>query len=65
VIDPIGILIWLLVFCLFIWVVFLLLGEMPMRPQVRQIVTAIVAVIFLIVLLQHIGFFARPVVMPR
>lgn len=48
-------LIWLLVLALVIYVVFLVLGMLPLPGPAKQIITIILAVIFLLVLLQHLG----------
>lgn len=48
-------LIWLLVLALVVYCVFLILGMLPLPPVAKQIVTIILAVIFLLVLLQHLG----------
>ena len=52
----VSLLIWLLVLCLVIYVVFLILGMLPIPEPAKKIVTIILAVIFLLVLLQHLGF---------
>lgn len=51
----IQLLIWLLVLSLIIYVVFLVLGMIPLPEPARRIVTIILAVIFLLVLLSHLG----------
>lgn len=48
-------LIWLLVLALVVWAVFLVLGMLPLPQPSKQIITIILAVIFLLVLLQHLG----------
>jgi hypothetical protein len=52
----VGLLIWLLVFALVIYVVYLILGMLPIPPTIKQIICLILGVIFLIVLLQQLGF---------
>ena len=54
----VGLLIWLLVFALVIYVVYLVLGLLPIPPTIKQIVCLILGVIFLIVLLQQLGLFS-------
>lgn len=52
----ISLLVWLLILALVLWAVFAVLGMIPLPGHVRQIVTIILAIIFLLVLLQHLGF---------
>lgn len=51
----IELLIWLLILALIVYVVFLILGMLPLPYPARQIVTLILAIIFLLVLLERIG----------
>lgn len=51
----ISLLIWLLILSLVIWVVFMVLGMIPLPAPARNIVTVILAIIFLLVLLGHLG----------
>lgn len=51
----VSLLIWLLVLALVLWAVFLVLGMLPLPAPVKQIATVILAIIFLLVLLQHLG----------
>lgn len=48
-------LIWLLILALIIYVVFLVLGMLPLPAAAKQIITIIIGVIFLLVLLQRLG----------
>lgn len=51
----ISFLIWLLLFALVVYVVYLVLGMLPLPGPAKQIVTLILAIIFLLVLLAHLG----------
>lgn len=51
----VGLLIWLLILALVIYCVFLVLGMLPLPEPAKRIVTVILAIIFLLVLLQHLG----------
>lgn len=51
----ISMLIGLLILAVCIYVVFLILGMLPIPDQIRTIVTLILALIFLIILLQKVG----------
>lgn len=46
---------WLLILSLVIYVVFLILGMLPLPGPAKQIITIILALIFLLVLLGHLG----------
>jgi hypothetical protein len=48
-------LIWLLVLCLVVYCVFLIVGMLPLPEPAKKIVTIILAVVFLLVLLSHLG----------
>lgn len=48
-------LVWLLILALVIWCVFLVLGMLPLPEPAKQIITVILAIIFLIALLGHLG----------
>lgn len=52
----INLLIWLLVFALVIYVVYWVLGMMSLPGKVREIACLILGLIFLLVLLQRLGF---------
>ncbi len=51
----INFLVWLLVAALVIWVVFLVLGMLPLPPQVRTIISVILAIVFLHFILSRLG----------
>jgi hypothetical protein len=51
----IALLIWLLVFALIIWVVYLILGLLPLNVQIKQIICVVLGIVFLIILLQRMG----------
>ena len=50
-----GILIWLLIFAVIVWVVFLILGMLPLPEPVKTIITVVVGLILLIVLVSRLG----------
>jgi hypothetical protein len=52
----ISLLVWLLIFAIVIYVVYLILGMFTLPPKVREIACLIIGVIFLLVLLQRLGF---------
>jgi hypothetical protein len=49
------ILIWLLVFALCVYVVYLILGMLPIPQPAKQIVCLVLAIILLLVMLQRLG----------
>jgi hypothetical protein len=51
----VSLLIWLLVFALCVYVVYLILGMLPIPEPAKQIVCIILAVILLLVMLQRLG----------
>jgi uncharacterized membrane protein (DUF373 family) len=51
----VSLLVWLLVFALIIWLVYYVLGMLPLPPQVKNVVCVILAVLFLIILLERLG----------
>lgn len=51
----VSLLVWLLILGLVVYCVFLILGMLPLPAPIKTIATIIIAVIFLIVLLGHIG----------
>lgn len=53
-----NLLIGLLILALIIYVVYLIVGMLPLPEPAKQIVMLILAVIFLIILLQKLGIFA-------
>jgi hypothetical protein len=53
----ISVLIWLLIFAVVVYLVFLILGMLPLPEPIRTVITIVVALILLLVLLQRIGFF--------
>jgi hypothetical protein len=53
----IALLVWLLVFALVIYVVYLILGLLPLNATIKQIVCVILGIVFLVVLLQRMGLF--------
>jgi hypothetical protein len=48
----IGLLIWLLIFALIVWVAYYILGMLPIPEPPKMIITIVLAIIFLIILLQ-------------
>lgn len=51
----ISLLVWLLILACVIYIVFLILGMLPLPPQVKTIVCLILGLIFLLVLLNRLG----------
>lgn len=51
----ISLLVWLLILALVIYVVFLVIGMLPLPAPAKQIITVILAIIFLLVILGHLG----------
>lgn len=52
----VSLLIWLLVLAIVCYVVFLILGMLPIPQPIKTIVCLILGLIFLLVLLGHLGF---------
>jgi 4-amino-4-deoxy-L-arabinose transferase-like glycosyltransferase len=53
--ELIRLLVWLLVMALVIWVVYLVLGMLPLPYPVGLIACVVLAVVFLLVILRHTG----------
>jgi hypothetical protein len=53
-----GLLIWLLIFALVVYVIYLILGMLPLPQPIKNIVLIIVGVLLLIYLLSRLGLFA-------
>lgn len=53
----INLLIWLLVLAIVIYVVYLILGMLPLPGNVKTIATLVLGLIFLLILLNHLGLF--------
>ena len=51
----VSILVWLLILAIIIYVVVLVLNMLPLPPPVKTIAALIIGLVFLIVLLQHLG----------
>jgi hypothetical protein len=51
----ISLLIWLLVFCVVLYLVYWILGQTPLPQPIRNIVLIIIAIIAILVLLGHVG----------
>lgn len=51
----ISLLIWLLILACVIYIVFLILGMLPIPAQVKTIITVILGLIFLLVLVERLG----------
>jgi hypothetical protein len=51
----VSLLIWLLVFALCVYVVYLILGMLPIPEPAKQIVCLVLAIILLLVMLQRLG----------
>jgi hypothetical protein len=52
----VSLLVWLLILALLIYVVFLILGMLPLPEPAKRIVGIILSIIFLLVVLNHLGF---------
>lgn len=52
----ISLLIWLLVFCLVVYLIFFIMGRLALPEPVGTIITVIVALILLVVLLRQFAF---------
>lgn len=53
----IAVLIWLLVFLIVCYIVYLILGHMPIPDPWKTVILLIVGLILLLILLSHFGFF--------
>lgn len=51
-------LVWLLIAAIVIYVIFLVLGMLPLPPQVKTIATLIIAVVVLLIILNKLGILA-------
>ena len=47
--------IWLLILAVVIWLVFLIIGMLPLPEPIKTIITVVIALIFLLVLVQQLG----------
>jgi hypothetical protein len=52
----VSLLVWLLIFCVVVFLVFYILGHIPLPEPWRTVITAIIGIILLLVLLQQFGF---------
>jgi hypothetical protein len=53
----ISVLIWLLIFLVVCYIVYLILGHMPIPDPWKTVILLIVGLILLLILLSHFGFF--------
>lgn len=51
----ISLLVWLLIAALVIWCVYLVIGMLPLPAPIKQIVCVILGLIFLLIILSHLG----------
>lgn len=56
--DPITFIIWLIVLALVCYILFWVLGQIPMPAPVRVMITVVVALVILVYLLQRSGLMA-------
>lgn len=52
----INLLVWLLILAIVVYVVYLILGLLPIPQPVKTIACLVIGLIFLLVLLSHLGF---------
>jgi hypothetical protein len=53
--DPISLLIYIVVLALVCYIVFWILGQIPMPPPLRTVIVVVVALVFLLWILRHLG----------
>jgi len=53
--NPIGLLIWLLLFCLCVWAVRAILAAFSIGDPIATIVTVVIVIVFVLYLLQILG----------
>lgn len=53
--DPITLLIWIVVFAVVMYLIFWVLGQIPLEPPIRTIILVVVALIFVVWLLRIAG----------
>jgi hypothetical protein len=51
----IELLIWFIVFAVIVWLVFFILGQLPIPAPIKTVVTVVFALIFLLILISHFG----------
>lgn len=56
--DPISFIIWLIVLALVCYILFWVLGQIPMPPPIRTVIVVVVALVILVWLLQRSGLLA-------
>ena len=52
----INLLIWLIVLAVVVWLLFLIIGMLPLPEPIRTIITVVIALILLLVIVQRLGF---------
>lgn len=52
----ISLLIWLIVLAVVVWLLFLIIGMLPLPEPIRTIITVVIALILLLVIVQRLGF---------
>lgn len=52
------------VLCLVVWLIFYVLGQIPMPAVVRTVLTAVIGLILLVYLLNYVGFLGH-IALPR
>lgn len=53
--DPLSFLIWVVVVALVIYLLFWILGQIPMPPPIRTVIVVLVALLLLVYLVQRFG----------
>lgn len=56
--DPLSLLIWIIVVALVVYLLFWLLGQIPMPQPVRTVITVLVALLLLVYLVNRFGLLA-------
>jgi hypothetical protein len=52
----IALLIWLIVLAVVVWLLFLIIGMLPIPEPIKTIITVVIALILLLVIVQRLGF---------
>ena len=52
----ISLLIWLIVLAVVVWLLFLIVGMLPLPEPIKTIITVVIALILLLVIVQRLGF---------
>ena len=52
----ISLLIWLIILAVVVWLLFLIIGMLPLPEPIKTIITVVIALILLLVIVQRLGF---------